>query len=206
MRPSDREGFNVFIVPHLPVANNLRGILAGLDDQSIESSEECLAALREAIEPYRFAAVLSSPLRRSLETVALCFDTGRVPLRVDPRLLPIDYGRFHGRTKRDVAPLSHTYVGRPFPGGESFRQVAARHQSFLLEVLPEYAGRDVVLIGHEGSDSILAHLCEGGTLKSRLLEANEQSRQRIAAGVGLLGFLRRPPAGPFFFARARRDR
>lgn len=206
MQENGRVGFDVFIVPHLPVANNLGGILAGLDDQSIESYEECLAALHEAIEPYRFRAVLSSPLRRSLETVALCFDSATTPLRIDKRLLPVDYGRFHGRSKRDVGPLSCRYVERPFPGGESYGEVAVRYESFLLEVLPEYEGQEVVLIGHEGSDSLLAHLCEGGSLESRLRQADEQRRRRIESGIDRIAFYRRPPAGPFSFTPSRRDR
>lgn len=93
-----------------------------------------------------FALVLTSPLRRALETCRLAGYGERAVL--EPDLREWDYGEYEGRTTAQIQR------GRPnwslwkdgVPGGESIGQVAARAQAVLDRV--SRSSGDVLLFAH----------------------------------------------------------
>jgi probable phosphoglycerate mutase len=93
-----------------------------------ERGREQAAAVAERLAPVPFAAVVSSPLERCVETAAAL---GR-PVEVDDRLGECRYGDWTGKELKVLAkdPLWKVVQAHPsavtFPGGEPLRAVSAR--------------------------------------------------------------------------------
>jgi broad specificity phosphatase PhoE len=101
------------------------------------------------------AAVLTSPLRRALQTAALVAEATGAPLHVRKGLIETDFGAWEGLTfleARDRDPQLHAeWLGSEEvapPGGESFAAVGRRVSAELADVLRDYPGATLVLVSH----------------------------------------------------------
>ena len=110
--------------------------------------------LRKALENVSFAAVLSSPLDRCVETCRLA---GRgETMKTDPDLVEWDYGDFEGLTTpqiRERYPAWTIWSG-PWPGGETADEVGARAKR-VIERLRGIPGR-VAIFSHGHFSRVLA--------------------------------------------------
>jgi broad specificity phosphatase PhoE len=112
----------------------------------LPSGVEHARSLAPALARFSFALVLSSPLRRALQTAELAGFAERV--KVDPGLAEWDYGDYEGLTSREI------WRERPgwslwtdgAPGGESPEEVAARAQRVLATAAG--AAGDVLIFAH----------------------------------------------------------
>lgn len=97
----------------------------------------------------RFGLVLTSPLRRAVETARRA---GFPDAEQDARLVEWDYGAYEGLTSPEIA----AQLGRPWvlwdegaPQGESVAQVTARATSLLDAIRSRVrSGEDVLLFSH----------------------------------------------------------
>lgn len=55
-------------------------------------------------------------------------------------------------------------VEKPFPEGESYRQVVGRIEAFLADLVPVYEDRQVLVIGHAATRWAPDHLLTGADL------------------------------------------
>ena len=101
------------------------------------------------------AAVLTSPLRRALQTATLVAEATGAPLHVRKGLIETDFGAWEGLTfpeARDRDPQLHAeWLGSEEvapPGGESFAAVGRRVSAELVDVLRDYPGATLVLVSH----------------------------------------------------------
>jgi alpha-ribazole phosphatase/probable phosphoglycerate mutase len=62
------------------------------------------------------------------------------------------------------------HIDRPFPGGQSFRQVVGATESFLKDVKDRWDGARVLVIAHSANRWALQHLLDGARLED-LVEA-----------------------------------
>jgi len=102
------------------------------------------AGLKRMLPNRTFALVLSSPMKRALDTCRLV----GYESKIDPDLREWDYGDYEGLTTAEVqktAPGWTIWTGTP-PNGETAAQVAARADRILSRVLA--AAGDVALFGH----------------------------------------------------------
>jgi broad specificity phosphatase PhoE/ribonuclease HI len=100
--------------------------------------------------------VLSSPLARCVRTAeAIATATRSGPVVIEPDLVECDFGEWEGLTFAEVrerypdelaAWLGSTAVAPP--GGESFRDVAARARRVVSTLVSGETGRTVVLVSH----------------------------------------------------------
>jgi broad specificity phosphatase PhoE len=124
------------------------------------------ARLAERLADVPFERVVSSPLRRALETARILV-RGR-EIETDPRLLELDYGTWEGLTYEQVSARDGQArllwevdpAGLACPGGESGNDVAARARSFLEAQIeaaePDEATDHLVLaVAHSSLDRIL---------------------------------------------------
>jgi len=130
------------------------------------------------------ALVLSSPLRRALDTSELSgFGEG---VETSELLLEMDYGDYEGLTTaqiRELRPGWDLFVDG-CPGGETIAQVGARADRLLdrLRAEPGLAGADVLVFSH-------GHLLRVLTARWLGLEAADARRFALQAGrFGLLGW------------------
>ncbi|HWZ29803.1 MAG TPA: histidine phosphatase family protein [Bryobacteraceae bacterium] len=101
-------------------------------------------ALGEVLHGKQFALVLSSPMRRALDTAWLAGLTAEI----STDLCEWDYGAYEGRTTPDIqkeAPGWTIWTSTP-PGGETAEQVAARADRVIERALQ--ASGDVALFAH----------------------------------------------------------
>ena len=145
-----------------------------------EKGEREARAVGEALRGRRFALVLSSPLRRALETAKLAeFDP-----QVRQDLAEWDYGDYEGKTTAEIreAVPDWTIWRYGGVGGESPAEVAQRVDRALAEILA--ADGDVLVFAH---GHVLRVLC------ARWLELEPQDGRLFAldpATLSALGFER----------------
>lgn len=104
--------------------------------------------------------MVSSDLLRSRRTAALSFEHRDVPLRIDTRLRECDYGALNGAPRVDVDARRASCIQTPFPGGESYEDVAARTRALLDDLVREHPRGTVLLIGHHAQRVVLPHLVD----------------------------------------------
>jgi broad specificity phosphatase PhoE len=135
-----------------------------------DDGREQAAQLAERLRDIAFEEVFSSPLARARETAAIV--AGERAVRVDRRLLEMDYGDWEGLTYEQIEERDlvrrRAWERDPAvlrcPHGESGNDVAARAGSFLVDLLEEHvarhgprdtAERPVLAVAHSSLNRIL---------------------------------------------------
>ncbi|MER5636715.1 histidine phosphatase family protein [Kitasatospora sp. NPDC002227] len=95
--------------------------------------------------------VYTSDLRRAVDTARLAFPDGEPEIRQDVRLRECNYGEWNGASAALIAAQRSRRVEEPFPGGQSYRQVAENTAEFLGELAEQWDGRRVLLIAHSAN-------------------------------------------------------
>ncbi len=109
--------------------------------------------------------VLCSDLQRSYRTAEIAFAGRGVPIHRDARVRECDYGVWTTRPSAEIDAERVRRILEPFPGGESYAQVAARTRDLLSEVVREWAGKRVLIVGHRATWYSLEHLVNGRDLR-----------------------------------------
>jgi ribonuclease H / adenosylcobalamin/alpha-ribazole phosphatase len=144
------------VTPHT-VAKRFSGGLAsanpGLSDEGrdqVRAAAAWLAPLAERVD-----AVISSPVRRTLESAEILAEVLGKTVEVEPGFAEMEFGSWDGMTFLEVAErrpdeldawLGSLDVGAG--GGESFRVVEKRVLDGLQRVLDAHAGKTVVVVSH----------------------------------------------------------
>ena len=81
--------------------------------------------------------VISSDLRRAVETAEIAFAGSALPIRHDRRLRECDYGEWNGMPRAWLEAERANRIALPFPGGESWCDAVRRHGEFLDELAAE---------------------------------------------------------------------
>jgi probable phosphoglycerate mutase len=108
--------------------------------------ERKAANLQRLLEGRSFELVLTSPMRRAIDTCRLA-GFGDLA-QVTPDLCEWEYGAYEGLTTEQIRkanPGWTIWTGNP-PGGETIEQVSARADRVIQRALS--AGGDVALFGH----------------------------------------------------------
>lgn len=103
-----------------------------------------------------FDAIVSSPVRRAIETAKLSAAVLKLPLTVVEDLREVDFGLAEGRTAQELldldADMVHRFrdnpVAHPFPGAESPEAAAQRGAAALRAIAGRHAGGAVLVIAH----------------------------------------------------------
>lgn len=134
--------------------------LSPLGEAQSRSLGHWFGGLPEGVRP---EVVMCSPYRRARQTATLIAEAGRMPFHpadfvVDERLREKEFGVLDGLTAhgiRQVQPeqaefrrLLGKFYHRP-PGGESWCDVILRLRSALDTMALHYAGKRVLVVGHQ---------------------------------------------------------
>jgi len=132
--------------------------------------------LRKTLSTHQFALVLSSPMKRALETAHLA---GLEP-EIDPNLHEWLYGEYEGLTSEQIHKITPGWtIWTMTPkGGETAEQVAARADRVIARAAT--AGGDVALISHGHMLRVLA---------ARWLGLDPQSGRFFALSTGSISIL-----------------
>ena len=145
----------IYLVRHGETVQNKAGLMQGRSDFPLnERGEEQARLLGQCFRRagVRFDAVYASPLRRAVQTAALIAGED-ADIRVDERLVEMDYGPYEGMDLRHPAPevlaFFMDFVNVPAPAGmEKLSAVTARLGRFLEELKPACAGKSILISTH----------------------------------------------------------
>jgi len=151
---------------HSTTEDNEHGIATGwLPGQLSAAGRAQAAELARRRADDGIAAVFSSDLARAVETAAIAFAGTGIPVLLDWRLRECDYGALNGSPAADLHSHRAGHIDRPYPGGESWWQAAARVGSFVADLNLRWAGQRVLVIGHVATRWGLDHLLNGESLE-----------------------------------------
>ncbi|CAN5138838.1 histidine phosphatase family protein [soil metagenome] len=161
--------------------------LADAGNAQAAAAAERLAGLE------RVDAVYASPLERTRETAKPIARARGLRVRIDRGLLECDFGKWTGRSLKELGKLPEwTTVQRypsgfRFPGGESFPEMQVRMVGTIARLAERHAGGVVVAVSH--ADPIKAAMADA-------LGAHLDLFQRIAISPCSASAVSYGPGGP----------
>jgi probable phosphoglycerate mutase len=154
----------VFLVRHARTALNADGRLRGrLDPPLDEIGRGEAVALAAALPATAVVAIVSSPLRRALDTAAAIAARYELTVSADPRLADRDYGPWAGVSEAEV--VSEFGALDDAPGVEAADAVLARARAALDDAGAAALGT-VVLVAHDAVNRLLLASLLAGTAQS----------------------------------------
>lgn len=118
--------------------------------------------LAEALTDAPLQAVYSSPLERAVETAQPLAQAHNLPVTIRPALLEVDYGRFQGRTYKQLArtnlwkTLQVTPTAVRFPGGETFAEVQTRVAADLDALIQQWQPAEPIPPDERPPEAVIA--------------------------------------------------
>lgn len=122
---------NILLIRHGAASSNALGRYLGRSDEPLseDGAEEIRTFVQTGRYPYA-PLLISSPMQRCLQTARLIY--GREPDIIVNGFREIDFGRFEGKTYKDLDgdEAYQSFIdsggGLPFPGGESREEFLER--------------------------------------------------------------------------------
>lgn len=109
--------------------------------------------------------IFCSDLQRSFKTAEIAFKSRNFTIIRDSRLRECDYGEFTRKSSKEVDAQKVQRITLPFPNGESYEQTSHRMKDFLQDLLKNYDGKKIMIIGHRATQYGLEHWIEGKSLE-----------------------------------------
>jgi alpha-ribazole phosphatase/probable phosphoglycerate mutase len=156
----------IFYSPHMTSVDNEARRASGHADVPLAAAGfELARALGRHYAGETLAAVFHSDLQRAAETARLAFAGRVLPLVGDARLREYDYGELTRSPLAEVVAEFPRRITEPFPGGESLLMVVQRVGACLREILLDYDGKTIALIGHRATRYALEYWCSERSLE-----------------------------------------
>lgn len=116
----------------------------------------------------RFDAIFCSDLQRSYRTAELAFGN-KFPIIKDKRLRECNYGSLNRTSKAEVEAMREQALTVPFPDGESYEDTSKRMKQFLQDLLRDYDGKTILIVGHRATQYGLDQWIKGTSLHDAVL-------------------------------------
>lgn len=157
----------LLLVRHGETEWNAQARFQGQSDVPLneEGRRQALAARRKLANA-EIKAVYASDLQRAWETAEIIVAVHGLSIHAEPRLREQNFGKWEGLTYEEIeerypkalAGFRADPVNMPLPDGETLRQVAARVQEALAEIIHAHADDTVLLVAHGGTLQVLISL------------------------------------------------
>lgn len=108
-----------------------------------------------------FDTVFTSDLQRAEMSARIGFVYKDWPIIADKRLRECDYGDMTEHPSSEVDGEKVKRITEPFPNGESYIQAGERVKSWLEDLLRDYDGKRVMVIGHRATQFGIEHWVNG---------------------------------------------
>ena len=128
-------------------------------------SEQQSREMGERYKDDHFDAVFVSDLQRAVRSAEIGFGD-KWPIIQDKRLRECNYGDFTQHPSGEVDVQKPLRISEPFPNGESYGQTTTRMKNFLEDLLKNYDGKRVMIIGHRATQYGLENLINGIPLET----------------------------------------
>jgi broad specificity phosphatase PhoE len=183
----------LLIVRHPETEANINGRFVGQGESAFTPLGRVQARrLPRKIARFGPQAVWTSPLQRALVVARKASELAHVPLRVEPRLMELDFGEAHALTWEEIAeagiPFNYRAADEPVaPGGESRNHLQAR-VSAVVDDAVALGGRHA-LVCHAGvMRAVLARTLKlsGDQLWAFAIQNAQLATVRVIDGHGQL--------------------
>lgn len=142
---------------HGTTIDNEKHLASGWAD--VELSSLGIQQSKEMGERYKndhFDAIFCSDLQRSYKSAEIAFGD-KFSIVKDARLRECNYGDRTQHPSEEVDPEKPKRISIPFPNGESYEQTSERMKIFLQDLLKNYDGKRVMIVGHRATQYGLEH-------------------------------------------------
>jgi len=155
---------------HGTTTDNERSIASGHNPGELSElgKKQCIK-LKDLINKREFDVVYCSDLKRAVDSAKLTFGA-KVPIIQDKRLRECDYGDLTGKPLEQVYPLNLSSINKPFPNGESYKDVEKRMRSFLSDLLKKYPGKHIAIVAHRAPQLALEVIINNKTWEQAIRE------------------------------------
>ena len=159
----------IFFESHATTEDNEAQRAAGWYDVALSEAGELQAKqLGKRYADQVFDAIFCSDLQRSYKTAQQAF--GDVyPIVQDPRLRECNYGDMNRGPKAEIEAGKRQALTTPFPHGESYQDTSRRMKAFLQDLLKNYDGKTIMIIGHRATQYGLDQWVQGMSLEAAVL-------------------------------------
>ena len=142
--------------------NNL-GKIQGIVDTNInEEGIKQAEALAEKLKNEKIDLIISSPLKRALQTASI-INQGKTTIITDDRIIERDFGEYEGKTKGefDKIELWGYRTNTKFEKAENIQEMYKRVYGFLDDIKNKYSSKTILLVIHGGVSVALNSYFEG---------------------------------------------
>jgi alpha-ribazole phosphatase len=153
----------VYLVRHGVTDYNKKGCYYGWTDCSLapEGIEQA-EALRLVFDKIQYDVILSSDLKRALETANII--SGARELLIDNRLRELNFGKWEAKNHQEIMTTykehwnlwMEDWLNAAPTEGESFTTMYNRICQCMDDVLNKYKDKNIVIVSHNGSLRIIA--------------------------------------------------
>ncbi len=149
---------------HGTTTDNEQGIATGQNPGELSGlGEEQSIKLKTQIKD-KFDVIFCSVLRRAVDSTRLTFGSNFIQ---DKRLRECNYGDWNGKKKAwDII----NYIDKPYPNGESYKDVEQRIRGFLNFLKENYDGKHIAIVAHQGPQLALDVILKGRTWEQAIKE------------------------------------
>jgi broad specificity phosphatase PhoE len=168
----------LIFVRHTTTAWNLEHRIQGQTDTELHEQGRTEAKkLAQELKLLKIDGIVSSGLKRSIQTAEIIAEKLGIPiLKRDHRLNECSHGTLDGMTRPEMVARYGEDLLEKFPdrsgydftslGGESRKQVLDREYSLLRDIVKEFVGKTILLIGHgRAMNTLLGELGKKDNLK-----------------------------------------
>lgn len=152
----------VYLVRHGRTALNAAGQLRGRIDAPLDEVGRSEAALLASLfAPVRLNQIITSPLKRTIETASAIAEPHSLEVNVDAAFVDRDYGPWAGRPREEVEARYGSLDDAPASEVEPKAEFERRVVAALETLVAHAAGRTVVVAGHDAVNrALIRGLCE----------------------------------------------
>jgi broad specificity phosphatase PhoE len=163
------ESVNITYFAHNTTVDNEKKVASGWADAELsELGKKQSIELKELVKDKKFDVVFCSDLKRSVDTAKLTFDNAKIIQ--DKRLREVNYGDLTRAPSEKIDSIILKHISKPFPNGESYKDVEKRVKSFLDDLMKNYSGKNVAIVGHRAPQLALDVLIKGKTWEQAVKE------------------------------------
>jgi len=178
----------IFLVRHGETVDNARRIMQGQTQGELnERGWEQARQVARRLSAEQVDAVVSSDLRRAIQTAEVISAHHGLPVTTTPLLRERDWGSFTGRFIPDLRDMVWS------EDIESEESLLMRARSLLIYITATYPGKSVVAVGHGIINKAVLAVYAGCSMREvqRMMNAEVRiltmSAERAAAAVALIG-------------------
>ncbi len=116
--------------------------------------------LGQQVSDQKFDIVFCSDLKRAVDSAQLGF-SDKYKILADKRLRECNYGDLNQASEEKVKYTEH--IDKPFPHGESLKDVQARINDFIHFIKENYPDKHIAIVAHKAPQLALEVLTKGKT-------------------------------------------